>query len=86
MRARSSAFSPQSAITRHAGDRARSARASGSTDVVGLTAWQCRELLSSGEVSAGELERAGGELIFEPASTVLETGAQVIAVTAAEER
>jgi aspartyl-tRNA(Asn)/glutamyl-tRNA(Gln) amidotransferase subunit A len=34
------------------------ARSSGSTDVVGLTAWQCRELLSSGQVSARELTRA----------------------------
>ena len=27
-------------------------------DVVGLTAWQCRELLASGDVSARELTRA----------------------------
>jgi aspartyl-tRNA(Asn)/glutamyl-tRNA(Gln) amidotransferase subunit A len=31
---------------------------SGGVDVVGLTAWQCRELLSSGQVSACELTRA----------------------------
>ena len=30
----------------------------GSQDVVGLTAWQCRELLSVGQISARELTRA----------------------------
>jgi aspartyl-tRNA(Asn)/glutamyl-tRNA(Gln) amidotransferase subunit A len=40
-------------VTPHSGPGA-----GGPTDVVGLTAWQCRELLSSGQVSARELTRA----------------------------
>jgi aspartyl-tRNA(Asn)/glutamyl-tRNA(Gln) amidotransferase subunit A len=43
-----------------AGDTAGAggAAAGGGVDVLGLTAWQCRELLSSGQISARELTRA----------------------------
>ena len=40
------------------GEGRSSGSTGGSVDVVGLTAWQCRELLSSGQISARELTRA----------------------------